>query len=298
MKPERAFIAERPLAQHSEALLRPGPGPAELIPALSRATERFARSLRVALAPLLSNEGPQVAVAEPTSCNFKEFVTTVESLAANSLMAAGSQAAPLLCTIEAEAVLSLVDRAFGGRGQVPEVLPREFPLSAELMIDRLERQIGIGLAAALGSNSADAVQPIRRDSSLRQLHPFPAATQLAVLTVSVTEEGLAPWTMRIAFPLTTLAHLFGHGEKPPIARTRVGPADPLSQPFADMPLPVSALLVDVALPLSTISSLEVGQILSLPIARNIPVRVGKRTIAHGTLGSVDDRVAIQITNPS
>ena len=56
--------------------------------------------------------------------------------------------------------------------------------------------------------------------------------------------------------------------------------------------------VDVALPLSTISSLEVGQILSLPIARNIPVRVGKRTIAHGTLGSVDDRVAIQITNPS
>jgi hypothetical protein len=80
-----------------------------------------------------------------------------------------------------------------------------------------------------------------------------------VLTVSVAEEGLAPWTMRIAFPLTTLAHLFGHGEKPPIARTRVGPADPLSQPFADMPLPVSALLVDVALPLSTISSLEVGR---------------------------------------
>jgi flagellar motor switch protein FliM len=25
MKPERAFIAERPLAQHSEALLRPAP---------------------------------------------------------------------------------------------------------------------------------------------------------------------------------------------------------------------------------------------------------------------------------
>jgi flagellar motor switch protein FliM len=118
-----------------------------------------------------------------------------------------------------------------------------------------------------------------------------------VLTVSVTEEGLAPWTMRIAFPLTTLAHLFGHGEKPPIARTRVGPADPLSQPFADMPLPVSALLVDGAAAFHDIIAGS-GQILSLPIARNIPVRVGKRTIAHGTLGSVDDRVAIQITNPS
>ena len=36
--------------------------------------------------------------------------------------------------------------------------------------------------------------------------------------------------------------------------------------------------------------------LNSSVARAVPLRVGGHTIAHGTVGTVDDRVAIQITN--
>jgi flagellar motor switch protein FliM len=31
------------------------------------------------------------------------------------------------------------------------------------------------------------------------------------------------------------------------------------------------------------------------VARNVPLRIGTRTIAHGTIGALDERVAVQIT---
>ena len=55
MKPERGFVAERALAQHSAMLLRPGPSSAELTGALDRAGQRIAKALPGALAPLLSS---------------------------------------------------------------------------------------------------------------------------------------------------------------------------------------------------------------------------------------------------
>ena len=204
----------------------------------------------------------------------------------------------LLTSIDADAVLRLVDRAFGGPGEAPHPLPRELPLSAELMVQRLEGVVAGRLGAALGSDDPAAIRPLRRESGLAQLQPFAEGTRLAVLELSVREGSRAPWTIRIAFPFNTLADLFGHGERPPVASGPSGPADPTSEPFAQMPLPISAVLVDVALPLSAISALEVGQILSVPIARSVPLRAAGQTVAHGSIGAVDDRVAVQLTQLS
>ena len=50
MKQDFAFVAERALARHSAALLRPGPATADLIEALRQSSTRMARTLRGALA--------------------------------------------------------------------------------------------------------------------------------------------------------------------------------------------------------------------------------------------------------
>jgi len=49
------------------------------------------------------------------------------------------------------------------------------------------------------------------------------------------------------------------------------------------------------MPFSAISALRPGQVLPVSVARSIPLSVGGRTVAHGVVGAVDDRVAIQIT---
>lgn len=298
MKPERTFLAERALAQHCAALLRPAPSPSELLPSLARAAERLTRILRGALAPLVGGEPPLVECEGPAELSFEDFATTATGLNAHSVYSAGIGTARLLTTIEAEAVLRLVDRAFGGKGEPPRPMPRELPMSGDLMVQRIETILATRLGEAFATPAGRAIRPLRRDTDLGQLQPFVAAARLVVLTLVVTEQGGAPWKVRLALPLAALGDLLGEGEGTRPPRAPAAPGDPMAAPFGDMPLPVRAVLVDVPLPLSAISKLEVGQVLSVPIARSVPLRVGTRTVAHGSIGAVDDRVAIQITQLS
>jgi flagellar motor switch protein FliM len=59
---------------------------------------------------------------------------------------------------------------------------------------------------------------------------------------------------------------------------------------------MSAVLVDMQIPFTTLSALQVGQVLPVAVARSVPLKVGDKTIAHGTIGAMDDQVAVQITH--
>lgn len=296
MKPERGFVAERALAQHSPALLRPGPGTAELIAALEKAGQKIARALPAALQPLIGEAKLDIARAAPQQSTFDDYALYSAPLAANCLFATGSQASPFLMVIDAGAVLSLVDRAFGGPGLPPETMPREFPLAAELAIERLEALLAAPIAAALGQRP-DAIRPLRRDGDLVQLAPFAPDARCATLALKIEEAGRAAWTIDLVFPLATLEHLFAiHAGDPATPRPQPVPRapDPYAEPFATMPMPLSAVLVDMALPLSALSQLEPGAVLPVMVARRVPLRIGDVTVAHGSVGATDERVAIQI----
>ena len=298
MKPERSLVAARPLARHSPALLRPAPGAAQLLPGLARAGDRLARSLRGALAPLLGGALPAVECAAPTEQAASAFAQS--GLAAYSLYAAGAHGQPILSLIEGETVLRLLDRAFGGPGDAPSPLPRELTLSAELMVGRIETMLARQLAAALGSGSDHAnheVRPLRRARNLADLGAIADDTRLAVLAITVREGARGAWTLRIALPIDALAELTGFAASRSAPSHRA-PASPHDAPFTELPLTVRAVLVDIALPLSALTSLEVGHVLTVPVARNVPLHIAERVIGHGTIGAVDDRVAIQLTQLS
>jgi flagellar motor switch protein FliM len=294
MKPQRGFVAERALAQHSPALLRPGPGTAELIGGLERAGQRIAKALPGALAPLIGDVRLEIARTAPQSTTFADYELYSSPLAANCLLGAGASHAPFLVVIDAAAVFSLVDRAFGGAGLPPETMPRAFPLAAEFAIERLETLLGIAIATALGGK-AEAIRPLRRDGDLAQLAPFAGDTPLAVLSLKIEEATRATWTIDLVFPLGTLETLFASGDQPtPRMHTVPRVPNPHAEPFATLPLHLSAVLVDMALPLSALSHLEVGHVLPVMVARRVPLRIGDLTVAHGSIGAADERVAIQI----
>lgn len=298
MKPEREFVAERVVARHCAQLLRPGPSQADLVTALTRTAERFSRELAGALAGLLGGEEPSVECSRPERTVYSDYATMQvmghRNLGAYTLFGAGPGQHRILGMVAGEAVLRLVDRAFGGAGIAPQQLPRELPLSAELMVQRLEAMLAGRLAAALGADDAGAIRPLRREGNIDHLAPFGNDENIVALVFSITEPGRPAWAIEMAFPYDTLAALFANGERPPTSSEHA-PADPRDQPFADVPLPLSAVLVDIRLPLAAISALEVGQILPVPVARAVPLRVAGQTIAHGTVGAVDDRLAVQLS---
>ena len=297
MKPERAFVAERMLARHSPELLSAGPPPVELAPQMKRCGERMARLVAPLLAPLAGGEAPQVRLGGVREIGVDELGVTIAPLAANSLLALGPQATRMIASAEAEAVLRMVDRAFGGQGRVPDPLPDAFPLSAELMIARLEGLVAQALGQAMGGKEPLAVQPLDRAGALAEILPFAEGARLIALTLEIEEAGGEGWSLTLAAAVSGLEHLFGHS---PAAETRPEGAvaqarSPVEEPFAAMPLTLSAVIVDTRMPFSALAALHVGQVIPVAVARQVPIMIGDRCIAHGTVGALDDRVAVQLT---
>lgn len=66
--------------------------------------------------------------------------------------------------------------------------------------------------------------------------------------------------------------------------------------LGNVPLPVSSVLARPEISVGRMLTLAVGDIIPLTLPRQVPVLVGGRTVATGTLGEVDGRVAINIEN--
>lgn len=294
MKPERAFIAERAAAQHCAELLRQ---PAAVDPLLgfARFGEDLAQALPAALAPWHGSLPPAITCGAVYQCTAQELESAAGALAANSLLAIGAGEHPVLLSIGAAAVFSLIDRAFGGRGAVPDPLPAAFPGSCDMLIDRIERLLAERIAVALRGCQ---VRTLQRDSSLARLAPFAPDAAIAALDIAVTgDRALENWCFTIAAAPATLCGLLALGGAAPRNAAPIA-ADPAAEPFGGVPLRLRAVLVETQVPMSALAGLEVGSVLPVAVARKVPLRIGGRTIAHGTVGALDDRAALQISSIS
>jgi len=277
--------------------VRTAPGPAELSARLNEAAARLARTLAPVLAPLAGGKGLVVKPREARETSELEFSLLIPGLAANTLFGVGHEAQPLVVSVDAGAVLRMVDRTFGGRGAAPEKLPEEFPGSAGLMIARIEALLGAQLSAALGLPADAPLAALRRSGVLDDLQAFPGIDTLIMLELQVVEAGGESWPITIALPATTLTALFaGTPAATPRARRA---ADPLAEPFAAVPLDLSAVLVDMRMSMKVLAALRPGALLPVAVARQVPLRIAATdgpTLATGTVGAAEDRVALQITS--
>ena len=291
MNTEHTFVAERAAAQHCAELLRRGPEPSDMLPMLGRTGERLARVLAPALSDLIGGEAPTVTALPPSELRESELAAELGALAANILLAPAAAGVNLLASIEGGAVLRLVDRAYGGKGEPGGPLPHSFPLSAEMLIARLEVLLARCLGEALGEAPLRA---LRRNPRIEELAPFPAGARLALLPIEVMEGARAPWKLRLILPLAALPQVLGSSPGS-AARQPMGPADPAATPFAEVPLPLVATLVDMKVPLAAISALEPGSVLPVAVARAVPLSIAGAVIARGSIGAQDDLVAIRLT---
>lgn len=292
----------RAAANHCPELVGADPSTTDLEPVLARIGDRLARALPAGLGRLSGGDLPLVKAAPPRRASLDSLREDGEALSAYCLMNLdlAPDSLPLLAVFDAAPIFRLVDRAFGGPGDVPEPLPDTFPLSAELLLARLEAGFAEALGVALWSydghdDGQRRVVPVRRDTSLRHLDPFPEDAELLALALEVEAPGGMPWSLTLTFPMTTLAALTAPRRAPSRSR-RALPAPPEQEPFASMPLEVTAVLVDMPLSMARLSSLRPGEILPVAVARSVPLRIDGRTLASGTIGEIDDRVAVQVTH--
>jgi flagellar motor switch protein FliM len=292
MKPEHSFVAERAVAAHCEELLasrRPEVDPADLL-------AQFAPKLVDPLARALSRLGaikPRVTIAAPRPASLEEIAASVGEPRMCWALKAGAKASqPVLAFVDAETVFGLLDRAFGGKGEAPDPMPDAFPLSAELFLARIE--------PVLVETLANALEIAEVQVAARHADPARAsglAKDTAMLLLDVTAELEDEGELSFAFALTpeTVAALLDAPAPSPSDSGPTGAPATCEAVCMDAPLPLRATLVNMRMGVSRLSALKPGDVLPVSIARNVPLSVRGRVIAHGTVGEVDERVALQIT---
>lgn len=292
MNTNHDFVAERPLAQHCPELVRAGPGEEELGVRFADFGADLAKALTPSLSTLISGQRIRISCSGPERLASSVLAERVGPIGANALVRFAGTAAQLAASIEARHILAITDRVFGGNGEVSESAAQELPLTASFVIGTIEAALCTALDAATGGLRKAEIG--RRAENLAKLDSVAKQAMPFVLALNVEQEGHDNWTVLLSADATSLAALFS--DEPAAARSPAvrRPANPLGEPFGDVPLPVEAVIAELVLPLARVSALHPGAVIPLALARDVPLRVGGIPVAQGEVGTKDDRVALQI----
>jgi flagellar motor switch/type III secretory pathway protein FliN len=135
-----------------------------------------------------------------------------------------------------------------------------------------------------------------RSENAARLKPFSAEAQVAVFRLNVQMGAETEWKFLLAVGNDRLDGLLPGeaGGAMPMARPHL-PSDGTSGAFAELPMPVEAVLSEFEVTLGRLDSLAPGDEIPLAIAGELPLRMGEKVLAHGALGTLENRMALRVT---
>jgi flagellar motor switch protein FliM len=295
VKPNHDFVAERPLAQHCAELLPPAMPERDLLADCSALARDIAAELAGGMASVASGGAILVTCGEPVRMNTTAFLNRSDSQTAHCVIDQPGTGM-ILFSVGHGTALALTDRAYGGTGEIPEPLPVTLPISADMTLHQLEATWCAGLGRVLSTGTPPQIT--RRGGDLGRLDPFRGQAECVHVEISVAQDDHVPWAITLSASLPDLRRLVDrHCQSAGQAAVVHAANDPMAAPFGEVPLSARAVLAQMPISLARASALAPGDIIPLALAREVPLQIGGLTIGLGTVGALDDRVALQITRP-
>ena len=283
-----------PFALGSEAL-RPG----ARLAGLDRIGERLARRLRDVLEPFVRVK-PMVEAEASLTSRFETWRDALPEFTSLSLYRLRPMKGGMLIAIAPEYVTRLVDAFYGGTGAGPSFAnarKREFTPAEERLLARLTDAITgavvemwqeiVQLEPSLASRETNSgyASLVRGDESV------------VVQRFSITGGGPGPTTVDLVFPLSAMRaheaqlHAKIHAEAGPIDsefRNRMARA------LENVSFPVRSVIARPTLSVQELMALKVGDVIPITLSPRVPLIVGNRRLAEGTIGEQEGRAAFQI----
>lgn len=267
-----------------------------MLSGLDRLGEKLGRRIRALVEPICGVR-PHVEARDAQLIEFSEWSAQVPAFASISVYRLSPLKGQMLLRMDAAMISTLVDCFYGGIGNRPLPPRGEFTPTEDRLIARLSESI----IARLVENWAD-VLPLEPGLIVRETGVGFAASaqpgdQMVVqrFQISITRDQL--WPVDIVFPLSALRAV------EPLMGTRLpsdeDQADPVWQAriarrMRDIRMPARTVLARPNLSLAELMQLKVGDVIPVTIGRALPLIVGNRIVAHGTIGEQDGRAAFQI----
>lgn len=302
MRPEHNFTPQRIIARHCAELLPARKAAFDYVDAGQDIGKAIANEAGSYIGPAIGSAGLKVMCANTAKTSTTAYNNRMGKGFAHCVVDLAGFA-NFLVSIDIADALILTDRAYGGEGEVPDVLPEELPLSADLSLRQIENACCDAIiktfSGAFLATVPDMEMPLgkiaRRGRDMSKLDPFRGKPECVEFALVVDEAGHDPWKICIAAGLQDIHKLSQLAllalEEPAAAPV---PNDPMAQPFCDVELPAQAVLSEMQISLARLAKLNEGDIIPLAIYRKVPIRIGDLTIAYGQVGAKDDRIALQI----
>lgn len=293
MTAEGTLTAERPLAQHSDLLGTREPDAGVVIKSLSAKLARLQTALADELADLLGGTRPQVTCGKLEKADAAKLHKLAGPVAANFRLADG-KGHQAFASLDHRSALALTDQVFGGPGTWTGSAVERLPVSANLTLTRFVQALGMALPPAF-----DLPEPLQSEARSDVLGKFISvreADDFIALRVEIAVGESAPWQLLLAWRQAQAARLIDNDRA---ANAPAGAGDrrrPDAKPFGGIPLPLTAVLARMDVPVSRISGLQPGDTIPLAIGRNVSLKLDDIEIARGEVGASDGAIALRLTS--
>lgn len=303
MKMAHEFATARLAAVHCPELTSRGPRPEERAALMAAWRRDLARLLADDLSALLSGDRLEVAVGEPESMTGADALRRIGQTAANSLIRAGATGETALLSFDFATAIALTDRSFGGDGRSGGGVPEALPRSAALLVEEAATMIAAAITRAShgdmpppAGGAATRGEVIVRSESAARLKPFALDEEALFFVIEIANRQGCTWRAALAVGAERMTRLLPGGRRRAVrcAAPRP-PATGMAAPFADVPLPLHVVLAEFDLSLARLQTLAPGDTIPLTMGRQVPLMVGETVLAHGSVGTAADRMAIRLT---
>ena len=260
-------------------------------------TTRLSRRLPDALGSILAGAKLRVSVSDPKKLSAGEATDLGATYFAGCEIAQGPDDIRFAVLIGKADILRVTDRLFGGNGELPDPLPEELPMTADLVLSRLEQALCEALAPTYTVGELPMIVKRARDHA--RMLPDADGESWTLVDFAVNEEESESWNIAFAIRDSILDRLARSRTKGGVTPKRKAISrDPEGAPYADIPFDITATLLELMVPFARLSDLKVGDRLPVAIPREVDLVLGKHAVAAGSIGTNEDRIALRLSHVS
>lgn len=269
---------------------------------MDRLGERMARQVRTLLEPIIGVK-PVISAQSAEMVNYDLWSAMAPSFCSLSTYKLHPLKGMILVRLDAPLTWAVVDRYYGGTGKRPAPERTEFSGSEERLLSRLSDAVVKALIRVWADMLPMEMALVARESDPQALVFGDASDQLLSQSFTVRfEEGSEDsWSVEVLYPHVALRQLepvlASHApdeamHRDPLWQTR------LARQIGEVSLPAKSVLARPSLSLSELFNLKNGDVIPVSINRTLPLIIGNRVLAHGTIGEQNGRAAFRIETVS
>ncbi|HZV18876.1 MAG TPA: FliM/FliN family flagellar motor switch protein [Sphingobium sp.] len=275
--------------------------PAARLAGLEKLGDRLARRLRAIIEPY-GGCRPAVTARPIEDSLFMMWDASVPAFVSLSLYRLHPIKGTVALRIDADLVSLLVDRFYGGHGPRIVAARREFTPTEHRLVGRLSGQIVAALAECWAEIASVEPMLLARETNVGRAEVMAGEAEVVVQGFDINLGEKDGRLIEIVYPKAGFAGLdsaAGGSDAGAIQRAELLPPDPawqagLAARLDDVRLPARTVLARPNLKMSELLALQPGDVIPIHIARHLPLLVGERVFAHGTVGEQDGSVAFMI----